>query len=403
MPKKLQINISEIRGLTSLLADATVNVTDLVEDVNKKIVHPPFLISMPIQHLITGIAGFTYNNIRLTTKIIGVGLEKTLAKLNQQFSIGISFEKKENMIAVLNGVIGDYLIEKDNPIAIPMQLRYQGDKLTFDANSINNSYSKINGKILILVRGLCMNDIQWTNNDHNHGELLAKELDYIPIYLNYNSGLHISDNGQHFNKILEELSNNWPVQIEEINIIAHSMGGLISRSAFHYGKKENKNWTGHLKKIFFLGSPHHGAPLEQVGSFVDLFLEAMPYVKPFARIGKTRSTGITDLRFGNLVEEDWKDVDRFKNHPNNRIHIPLPEDVNCYAIAANIGNKDGGLKNKIVGDGLVQVDSALGQHKNSNKKLHFKNSNTLIVYENNHMDLLSNKKVYNKIKMWLLA
>lgn len=402
MSKKSSIHISDLKGLISIVKDATVNVTDLVEDMNKRIVHPPFLPSTPIQHLITGISGIVYGGVRNTTKFIGGGLEKTIGYLNQQFDTGLSFRKKETMLAVLNGVVGDYLIENKNPLAIPMQLRYQGETIALDADSISKRYPQINGKILLMVHGLCMDDLQWNYNEHNHGELLAQELGMTPIYLQYNGGLHISENGKNFNIILEELLDTWPVAIEELTIVAHSMGGLVSRSAFHYGKKEKKNWTKHLKKIVFLGTPHNGAPLERIGNYIDHIFEVISYVKPFTRLSKMRSSGITDLRFGNLLEEDWKGLDRFKNPAKGRKHIALPKNVSSYAIAACIGKEEDTLKAKIIGDGLVQVKSALGQHKNSNKTLDFKESNTYITYETSHMELLSNMKVYDRLKTWLL-
>ncbi|MFT5166633.1 MAG: pimeloyl-ACP methyl ester carboxylesterase [Saprospiraceae bacterium] len=403
MPKKSKISIADLRGLTGIVTDATVNVTDLVEEMNKRIVHPPFLPSTPIQHLITGVSSIAYNSVRLTTKLIGGGLEKTLKLLNPLLGVDVPFEKKETTLAILNGVVGDYLIKNNNPLAIPMQLRYQGELISLDGEGINKAYPKISGKILLMVHGLCMNDLQWDHKGHNHGESLARELNLTPVYLHYNAGLHISTNGQSLNTLLEELIRTWPAPLEELVIIAHSMGGLVSRSAIHYGKREKKTWTKYLKKVVFLGSPHHGAPMERVGNFIDHLLEAIPYAKPFARLGKMRSAGITDLRFGNLIEEDRTGEDRFENHTDERMHIPLPEQVSCYTIAASIGKEDSDLKVRIVGDGLVQLGSALGQHKDPNKNLNFKKANTSIAYETNHMDLLNSREVYDKLKTWLLT
>ena len=362
MSKK--IKISDLRGLTSILTDATVNVTDLVEDMHKRIVHPPFMISTPIQHLITGISGLVYNNVRWVTRLVGGGLEKGLAQFNPQSGLGVSYDKKENLLAVLNGVVGDYLQRNNNPLALPMKFKYQGKTIAIDGEGTQKANPKVNGKILLMVHGLCMNDAGWDRNDHNHGTQLAEVLNLTPVYLQYNSGLHISDNGQNLNEFLGKMLNTWPVPVEELTIVAHSMGGLVSRSAVHYAQQENNTWTKHLKHMVFLGTPHHGAPLERVGHYVDRLLELIPYVKPFARLGKMRSSGITDLRFGNLVETDWKGQDRFENRKDERAHVALPEGVNCYAIAAIKGKKAGGLKDQLIGDGLVQLESALGKQKN---------------------------------------
>jgi pimeloyl-ACP methyl ester carboxylesterase len=311
-------------------------------------------------------------------------------------------DEKEAVSSVLNGVIGDYLEKTENPLEINMQFRHQAKAIPLDKESLEKTYTAPNGKILLMVHGSCMNDIQWTRKEHNHGRALAKEFDKTPIDLHYNSGRHISTNGQNFNELLENLVSHWPVAVEELVIIGHSMGGLVSRSALYYGQQQQNSWTKHLKKIIFLGTPHHGAPMEQAGNYVDVILEAVPYAKPFARLGKIRSAGVTDLRYGNLLDEDWKNSDRFKMHGDQRQHISLPKQIECYAIAGVIGKAIKSGTRELLGDNMVGIKSALGQHKDPTKDLNFKKANTWIAYENNHMDLLSNPKVYNKIKTWML-
>ncbi len=394
---------SDLQGVTRLVTDATIGVTDLVEAMHRRIVHPPFLPSTPIQHLITSIAGVTYKVIRWSTRLIGGGLDKALGQLVPLIGEIKATDEKEAIRAALNGVIGDYLEEKKNPLTIPMQFRYHSKELQLNSKYLNETYPNINGNILLMVHGSCMNDIQWTRKEHNHGIALAKELDKTLIYLNYNSGRHISFNGQDFNDLLEELVLNWPVPIEEVVIIAHSMGGLVTRSALHYGQQQEKNWPKYLKKIVFLGTPHHGALLERGGNYLDVILEAIPYAKPFARLGKIRSAGVTDLRYGNLIDADWLDHDRFEIVGDKRQHIPLPMSTECYSIATAVGKATDPISSRMLGDGLVNVKSALGEHKKSDKNLHFKKKNTLIVYENSHLDLLSNPKIYAKIKAWLIS
>ena len=394
---------SELQGITHLIVDATIGVTDLVEDMHKQIVHPSFLPSTRIQKLITTIAGITYKNIRWSTLFIGKSLHNILEQLTPTIGKIKASDKKEIILSVLNGVIGDYLEEKENPLKIEMQFRYQSKSFLLDPKTIKATHPNVNGKILLMLHGSCMNDIQWTRKKHNHGEIIAKELNKTPIYLNYNSGRHISTNGKNLNNLLEELVRNWPVPVEELLVIAHSMGGLVMRSAIHYGEQEQNNWTKHLKKVVFLGTPHHGSHVERKGNYLDIILEAIPYVKPFARLGKIRSAGVTDLRYGNLVDEDWLNNDRFERKTDQRRHIPLPKEIKFYSIAAVIGKKTNTISTKILGDTLVDVKSALGQHKNPNKSLFFKKENSWIVYENNHLDLLSNPKIMEKIKDWLIS
>lgn len=402
MSKKIKKD-SKLQGINHLIVDATIGVTDLVEDMHKQIVHPSFLPSTRIQKLITIIAGITYKNIRWSTLFIGKNLHKILEQLTPAIDKIKASDKKEIILSVLNGIIGDYLEEKENPLKIEMQFRYQSKSFLLDPKTIKATYPNVNGKILLMLHGSCMNDIQWTRKKHNHGKTIAKELNKTPIYLNYNSGRHISTNGKNLNNLLEELIRNWPVPVEELLVIAHSMGGLVMRSAIHYGEQEQKTWTKRLKKVVFLGTPHHGSHVERKGNYLDIILEAIPYVKPFARLGKIRSAGVTDLRYGNLVDEDWLNNDRFERKTDQRRHIPLPKQIKFYSIAAVIGKKTTTISTKILGDTLVDVKSALGQHKNPDNSLLFKKGNSWIAYENNHLDLLSNLKIFEKIKGWLLS
>ena len=396
-------NISaDLQGITRLITDATVGITDLVEAMHQQIVHPPLLPSTPIQNAITKIAGFTYNNIRWSTQLIGSGIDKALGQMTTTLGEGETTDKKEAMRAVLNGVIGDYLEKRENPLQITMQFKHQASATSLDKKSIEKAYPTINGKILLMVHGSCMNDIQWTRNSHNHGKALAKAFDKTPIYLHYNSGRHISTNGQDFSKLLAELVQHWPIPVEEIVIMAHSMGGLVTRSAVHYGQQQQLSWTKQLKKIIFLGTPHHGAPLERAGNFLDVILETIPYAKPFARLGKIRSAGVTDLRYGNLLDEDWQNDNRFKMQRDKRKSISLPEQVACYSVAGIAGEAAESTAAQLLGDKMVPLKSALGQHKKSTKNLNFKEENTIIVFKCNHSDLLSNDKVYTKIKSWMI-
>jgi len=393
---------SDLQGLNSLIADATIGVTDLVEAMHKRVVHPPLLPSTPIQHLISKIAGITFKNVRWSTRFISKGTDKALGKLSSVFGEIEPSEKREAIHSVLNGVIGDHLEKNENPLKINMQFRHQAKPVPINSKNITNTYPTINGKILVMVHGSCLNDIQWTRKEHNHGTALAKELNKTAIFLNYNSGRHISTNGQEFNELLEDLILHWPVPVEELVILAHSMGGLVSRSALYYGQQEQKSWTKQLKKIIFLGTPHHGAPMEKAGNYLDVILESVPYVKPFARLGKIRSAGVTDLRYGNLLDEDWQKTDRFKMQGDQRQNILLPEKVVCYSIAGIAGKATASKATQLLGDKMVGVKSALGQHKDPSKNLNFKKKNTWIAYETNHTELLSNPKIYSKIKSWMV-
>jgi pimeloyl-ACP methyl ester carboxylesterase len=247
-----------------------------------------------------------------------------------------------------------------------------------------------------------MNDLQWKRKRHDHGAALARDLGYTPVHLHYNSGLHVSTNGRAFAYLLEALLAQWPVLLEDFVIIAHSMGGLVSRSAYHYATVAGHKWPRQLRKIIFIGTPHHGTPLERLGNRIIGALDLSPYTNALARLGKIRSAGITDLRYGNLLDDDWYGRDRFEQSGDRRRPMPLPEGVQCYAIAAT-RERTGGLDAGLPGDGIVPVYSALGRHKDPAMTLSFAESQRWIGHAMNHFDLLSKPTVYEHIKQWLGA
>ncbi|AXJ02328.1 PGAP1-like protein [Cyclonatronum proteinivorum] len=396
----------QLQGGVRLVKTGIVGVVDLVEAMHNRIVHAPYLPSGPVQHIITAIAAITYQNIRWSTRLIGGGADLALERLSRDAGPVQKGTKADALQAVLNGVIGDYLHETGNSLEIQMGFRFNNESLKLNRDELMARIPNCTGKILLMVHGSCMNDRQWTRKGRNHGEALARQSGSTEVYLRYNSGLHISQNGRKLSELLEELVQHWPVEVRELTILTHSMGGLITRSAYHYGSELGESWTSRVQKIFFLGSPHHGAPLERLGNQADVLLASFALSRPLARLGKIRSAGITDLRYGNLTDEDWQEKDRFARAADQRQHIPLPANVRCFTVAAMIGKAVRGpaLKlSKLTGDGLVGLDSALGVHKDPERSLHFAPQHTRMVYQCGHLDLLSDERVGRILEEWMAS
>jgi pimeloyl-ACP methyl ester carboxylesterase len=341
-----------------------------------------------------GISGLVYGSIRGINRATGSGVDLALALLDRPPFTGMRLPQPhwDAALGVLNGVVGDHLVEQGNPLALPMQLRSGG-------RPIQRGEHPSGGKLLLLVHGLCMNDRQWRRDGHDHGSALARELGYTPLYLFYNSGRHVSENGRELSALLEELVVGAATPVEELTIVGHSMGGLVARSACHIAAEEGHSWPDSLRRIVFLGTPHHGAPLERVGSWVQSRAELSPYVAPLARLGMLRSAGITDLRHGSLRDEDWRDADAEGRDP--RRPLALPADVACHAIAGTLATPEGGRHLGLLGDGLVPLESALGQHRESSRALSFPQSHQWVGEGMSHFDLLSRPEVYDVIRSWL--
>jgi pimeloyl-ACP methyl ester carboxylesterase len=403
MARKLRVHAADLRGLNRLTLDGIAGVVDLVEAMHHNIASVPGILAKPKRDRTAGITGLVYRSIRGVVGLVGHGLDRLLARLEPLLGERSTWPGREALLATLNGVLGDYLAASNNPLAIIMRLRRGGIPLPNERRALAAVIPHAGGKLVVLLHGLCMNDLQWKRNGHDHGAALARHLAYTPVYLHYNSGLHISTNGRAFAELLETLVQLWPVAVTELVLIGHSMGGLVARSACHYGALARHEWLRRLDKLIFLGTPHHGAPLERGGNWVDMLLSASPYSAPLARLGKIRSAGITDLRFGNLLDDDWNRRDRFARSGDRRVAVPLPEGVACYAVAATTGKKAGDLGDRLIGDGIVPLTSALGRHADSKRALTFDESRQWVALGTNHLDLLSRSEVYSQIKRWLAA
>ena len=406
MPPRLPLPRSaDLRGAARLATDATAGLTDLVEAMHERIARIPGLGSRAFDGRTGGITGLVYKTIRGVTRVAGGSIDALLGLLAPALSTandkGTPSPEREAIVAALNGVLGDYLAASANPLATPMAFRRDGKALALEPAALAAGLPNAGPKVLLLLHGLCMNDLQWQRDGHDHGAALARELGYTPVYLHYNSGLHVSINGHALAQQMDRLVEAWPVPIERLVLLGHSMGGLLARSALHYGAQAGQRWPARVDDLLCLGTPHHGAPLERAGNWVDILLGATPYAAPFARLGKLRSAGITDLRHGNLLDEDWVGRDRFARHADQRQPLPLPEATRCYAMAASIGEKTGDLKDRLLGDGLVPLDSALGRHKYPECTLDFPEHRQWVGYGMNHLELLSRPAVFAQLREWL--
>jgi pimeloyl-ACP methyl ester carboxylesterase len=401
MARRPPLRNSDLRGVARLATDATAGLTDLVEAMHERVARIPGFGTKALDGRTGGISGLVYKTIRGVTRVVGGSVEALLGLLAPALGSNGPSPERDALVAALNGVLGDYLAATANPLAVAMALRHDGIPLELQTPALAARLPHAGGRLLVLLHGLCMNDLQWTREGHDHGAVLARELGLTPVYLHYNSGLHVSINGHALAHVLERLLEQWPQPVERLVLLGHSMGGLLARSAMHYGAQAGHRWPARVNDLVFLGTPHHGAPFERAGHWVDIVLGATPYAAPFARLGKVRSAGITDLRHGNLLDEDWVGRDRFARGADRRQHVPLPETARCFAAAASLGEQYGDLKARLLGDGLVPLDSALGRHKTPARTLAFREDRQWVGYGMNHLDLLSRADVFAQLLQWL--
>ena len=388
MTKKPRSHVDDLRGASKLAVEATKGITALVQEMHRTIGSGPALVGKPLEAPVELVTDMVYGSIRGVTHLVGVGIDGALKQLAPMLGAGTARPERAAVLAALNGALGDYLEQTNNPLAIEMCLGRLPPTHERPAGS----------KLLVMVHGSCMGDQQWCRSGHDHGAALAEDLGYTPMYVQYNSGRHISMNGTELAVALEAVVAAWPCPLDELVILAHSMGGLVARSACHAAETARLAWRKQLSTMVFLGTPHHGSPLERGGNWVDMLLGVSPYSAPLARIGKIRSAGVTDLRYGNVLEEHWHGRDRFEFGTDRRSPLPLPANVACYAVAGSAG---AGAVGGLAGDGLVPVDSALGLHEDPELALRFPASHVWTGDGLKHLDLLDSSAVYSTVRSWL--
>ena len=86
---------------------------------------------------------------------------------------------------------------------------------------------------------------------------------------------------------------------------------------------------------------------------------------------------------------------------DDRTPTPLPTGVQVCFVAATLAKRATDPRSYLVGDGLVPVPSALGQHADPRLALTVLEANRYVAVEANHFDLLSRADVYDVIRGWV--
>lgn len=383
--------------MSRLAIDATTGVTDLVEAMHRTIGGGPSWLGRPFALPTQLFTSPVYASIRNIARLVGAGVDLALAEFAKLIDERAPPAEQEAVLAALNGVLGDYLAVNRNPLAIRMHLRRDRVPLAEDPVELAAQVPGATSRVVVFIHGCCMTDAQWNRTGHDHSVALERDRDITAVHVFYNSGLHISHNGRALGPLLEDLVRRWPVPVEELSLVGHSMGGLVARSACHYGETSGESWRGLVRRLVCLGSPHHGAVLERGGNWADVLLGISPYSAPFARLSRIRSAGVTDLRYGNVVDEHWAGRDRFALHGDQREELSLPAGVATYLVAGTLSEQ---LSPRLRSDGLVSVDSALGRHHSPKLMLDVPEAHGAVFYGTGHLALLSSPAVYEALSRW---
>ena len=311
-------------------------------------------------------------------------------------------------VGAINGLWGDRLHRVAEDFTVSMSVRVGRRNVPLTAEAMAAAFADATGRVAVFLHGLCETDDAWqptrrkelVHGSFRFGERL-RDHGYTPVYIRYNSGLRIADNGAELSQLLERLSDVWPTDITEFALIGHSMGGLVARSACHLAFTDNCWWVHHVRRVFCLGSPHLGVPLARGVDKAAEALRAIPEARGLAALLDARSAGIDDLRFGTLITDDREEVDGAGRAKPTSSDVPFLPHAAYYYIAATVTKNRRHPLGQLVGDLLVHYASASGRGRD--QRIPFDIDKGHHVGGLTHFDLLSHPDVYAQLERWISA
>ena len=360
-------------------------------------------LGKPIQFVHDAVAGGVVGALGGAASAAGRGAE-TLVGLRPRPQRPLSATLPGGMgLAVLNGLIGDRLERDGSPLQEPMSVRVGGFAIPPERDELARAFPDATPRLVVFVHGLMGEEHGWhlgrRQGREPYGTRLARERGWTPLYVRYNSGRHISENGRSLADLLEAVTAAWPVEVTEVALVGHSMGGLVSRAACHLAARDEAAWVRNVRQVVSLGSPHMGAPLEQAVHVASYAFGRLPETRMFSTFLRRRSSGIRDLRQGSLVDEDWRDRDPEVLRAAACEEVPLLEGATHCFVSATVTRSARHPLGRVIGDTLVLKPSASGRSRT--RKLGFEDEYGLHIGATNHIALLNHPAVYEKLREWL--
>ena len=405
---------NELAALAELPFTVAADLVSCVEGVHQGVAtrsfRPVGVLGLPARVVHDRVAGSTYSAIRAVAQAGGRAAAHASTALAPRPARELSqWPPGSLVVAALNGAFGDRFESTGNQMSIRMAVRAGGRDLAIDRQAIRRAFPNAGRRVALFVHGLCGDEHGWELYSRrlygrpgvSYGSRLQADLGFTPVFVRYNTGRRVSKNGRALAALLEDLRDAWPTEIDQIALFGHSMGGLVVRSACHYGAESGMGWSDHVRHVFCLGSPHLGAPLEKAAGMAAYALALLPETKPFAVLLNSRSAGIKDLRFGSVVDEDWMSSGPEGPLQDPCVETPFLQTATYYFVAATVTAESQHPLGALVGDLLVRFPSASGAGRR--RRLAFRPEHGRHVGGINHFSLLNHPLVYAAIRHWLEA
>lgn len=332
-----------------------------------------------------GIATGVYLGVGSVLRAAAVGL-RMAGRGSPSFTPALDTSPQGRFLqSAVNGLIGDRLRDVGSPMSLSMSVRVDGRSVPVDTFSLAGAFPAATPRVVVFLHGLSENEDYWSlrrpEMGGTYGSRLHTALGWTPVYLRYNSGLPVRENGVALSALLDQLLAGWPVEVERLALVGHSMGGLVVRAgcSVQSATPGAPAWTRVLSDVVTLGTPHLGADLARGVRRGSGWLARAPEMAAFGRILDHRSVGVHDLEHG------------LPDLP------PLPG-VRYRLVSAAVG-RDRGPLGRIFGDLLVRRPSATGRARTHEL---FPGAETLHVPRTDHFGLLNHPDVCRALRTWLV-
>lgn len=323
-------------------------------------------------------------------------------------SRSLSINRLHLGITALNGLMGDRLQAQGNPLAVHMSFYHRNRPLALTADQLAAFSPSVTEKLVVFVHGLASNEQMWAyppaadgSSDErlSYGSLLSRDHGFTPLYLRYNSGLRVSHNGRLLAALLEELLQIYPQSVSQLVLIGHSLGGLVIRSACHYGEQAGHSWTSTLDRVIYIGTPHDGVPWEALTAplYGRLALSGNSLGRTIYKFYQSRSAAMRDVVDVALIDEHWQEGN------NHQQPLPWFSGAEHYFIAGSINQNPSHILSQAFGDVLVPIGSAKARtaiHEHFPEPPMLR-ERSVVVPAVKHIALAHHPEVYAHLARWL--
>ncbi|HEY6635518.1 MAG TPA: alpha/beta fold hydrolase [Acidimicrobiia bacterium] len=376
-------HLDDWRGVGYLVGVATERLSEPVEGMHRAILGRWFAVAgpkaEPARRVVDGLTASVYSTVRFGGAAAGAAISVGAELADRRRSLRPVWATPggKYVQSIMNAVWGDRFEEDASPFGIELGLRDSlGRRVAITPDSLRHSFPRPSGRLAVMVHGLGENERSWESDD---GTGLAGGLEadgFSVLRLRYNTGRTVTDNGSDLADLIENVCETWPVLVDEIALIGHSMGGLVVESAVVAAHESEQAWVEKSSHLVALSAPHLGSPIEKLVHLVSRSLGLFRESRPLGAFLDQRSAGIRDLRHGPTIDGG-----------------PLGS-VEHHLIAGSVTTDPSHPLGVLVGDLVVRVPSATRKGRNVDTEV-------LVIGGRNHAGLRHDPEVVARIRSWL--